>query len=173
MAKAWIHGNVPLLSDEEDIAKAFESIQKSILWHKGTADALREKVNYLESENYKDEELQEMKAQLQKMKEDYWRGFPVTKEELDSVHKWQKEHDAAEHSNPNGYHGAIGGGYTYEFVPTSIGTFGTCYCGVCKHKAMIAGATADTPAVKKNGFDRDVYNQYLAEHNGSIDFQEA
>lgn len=173
MAKMWIGGNVPLLQDEEDIAEVFESIKKSILWHKKAADTLREKVNYLESESYKDEELQDMKAQLQEMQKDYYRGFPITKEELDSVHKWQEEHDAAEHSNPNSYHGAIGGGYTYEFVPTSIGTFGTCYCGVCKRKAIIAGALAGTSAAKKNGFDKAVYDQYLAEHNGSIDFQEA
>lgn len=172
MANTWIHGHVPLLSNEEDIAEAFESIKQSILWHKDTADTLREKVNYLESENYKDEELQNMKTQLQKMREDYHRGFPLTKEQLDSIHKWQKKHDAEEHSNPNSYHG-VGGGYTYEFFPTSIGTFGTCYCGVCKNKAMIAGATADTPAAKKNGFDEGVYNEYLEKHNGSFDFQDA
>lgn len=173
MANTWIHGHVPLLSNEGDIAEAFESIKQSILWYKDIADTLREKVNYLESENYKDEELQNMKKQLQKMKEDYYRGFPMTKEQLDSILKWQKEHDAAEHSNSKGYHGAVGGGYTYEFVPTSIGTFGTCYCGVCKNKAIIAGATANTPAAKKNGFDKGVYNEYLEKHNGSFDFQDA
>lgn len=172
MAKAWIHGNVPLLSDEEDIAEAFESIQKSILWYKKDANRLREKVNYLESENYKDEELQNMKAQLEKIQENYWRGFPITKEESDNIHKWKKNHDATEHGNKDSYHGTIGGGYTYEFIPTSLGTFGTCYCSICKNKAMIAGATANTPAAKKIGFDKEVYYDYLEKHNGSFDFQD-
>lgn len=172
MANTWIHGHVPLLSNEEDIAEAFESIKQSILWHKDSADTLREKVNYLESENYKDEELQNMKKQLQKMKEDYYRGFPMTKEQLDSILKWKKKHDATEHGNADGYHGAIGGGYTYEFLPTSIGSFGTCFCNICKNKAIIAGATANTPAAKKNGFDKEVYNDYLEKHNGSFDFQD-
>ena len=173
MAKMLIgEKNVPLLSCEKDIAKAFESIKESILWYKSMADRLREKVNYLESENYKDEELQNMKAQLEKIQEDYWSGFPITKEESDDINKWKKNHDATEHGNVDGYHGAIGGGYTYEFIPTSIGSFGTCYCSICKNKAMIAGATADTPAAKKNGFDKEVYNDYLEKHNGSFDFQD-
>ena len=37
---------------------------------------------------------------------------------------------------------------------------------------MIAGATADTPAAKKNGFDKEVYYDYLEKHNGSFDFQD-
>ena len=172
MAKMLIGENVHLLSCEKDIAEAFESIQQSILWYKNDADRLREKVNYLESENYKDEELQKMKAQLEKIQEDYRRGFPITKEESDDINKWKKNHDATEHNNASGYHGTIGGGYTYEFVPTSIGSFGTCFCNICKNKAIIAGATADTPAAKKNGFDKEVYNDYLEKHNGSFDFQD-
>lgn len=172
MAKMLIGDNVQLLSCEEDIAEAFESIKENILWYKNDADRLREKVNYLESENYKDEELQKMKAQLEKIQEDYRRGFPITKEESDDINKWKKNHDATEHGNADGYHGAIGGGYTYEFIPTSIGSFGTCYCSICKNKAIIAGATADTPAAKKNGFDKEVYHDYLEKHNGSFDFQD-
>lgn len=172
MANMWIHEHVPLLSNEEDIAEAFESIKENILWYKNMADRLREKVNYLESENYKDEELQDMKAQLEKIQEDYRRGFSITKEESDNITKWKKNHDATEHGNVDGYHGAIGGGYTYEFIPTSIGSFGTCFCNICKNKAIIAGATANTPAAKKNGFDKEVYNDYLEKHNGSFDFQD-
>ena len=173
MAKMLIgEKNIPLLSCEKDIAEAFESIKESILWYKSMADRLREKVNYLESENYKDEELQKMKSQLEQIQEDYRRGFPITKEESDDINKWKKNHDATEHGNVDGYHGAIGGGYTYEFIPTSIGSFGTCFCSICKNKAMIAGATANTPAAKKNGFDKEVYNDYLEKHNGSFDFQD-
>ena len=156
MNKTLISDSVQLLSNENDIEEAFESIKVSILWYKHAADRLREKVNYLESENYKDEELQKMKAQLEKIQKDYWRGFPITKKEYDDINKWKKNHDATEHGNKDSYHGAIGGGYTYEFVPTSIGSFGTCYCSICKNKGMIAGATADTPAAKKNGFDKEV-----------------
>ena len=172
MANTLIGDNVHLLSCEKDIEKAFEPIKESILWYKSVADTLREKVNYLESENYKDEELQKMKSQLEQIQEDYRRGFPITKEESDDINKWKKNHDVTEHGNVDGYHGAIGGGYTYEFVPTSIGSFGTCFCNICKNKAIIAGATANTPAAKKNGFDKEVYNDYLEKHNGSFDFQD-
>lgn len=166
MAKAWIHGNVPLLQDEEDIAEAFESIQKSILWHKGTADALREKVNYLESENYKDEELHDMKTRLQQMQEDYWRGFPISKNEEKAVIAWQRNHDETEHDNYKHYHGSTGGGYIYEFVPTSLGTFGTCICSTCRTKANRAAS------LSWNEYRSEEYHKYMKEHDGEFEFQE-
>ena len=173
MAKMLIGEKISLYYPVRKILQKHLNLSReSILWYKSMADRLREKVNYLESENYKDEELQKMKAQLEKIQEDYRRGFPITKEESDDINKWKKNHDATEHGNADGYHGAIGGGYTYEFIPTSIGSFGTCFCNICKNKAMIAGATANTPAAKKNGFDKEVYNDYLEKHNGSFDFQD-
>ena len=36
------------------------------------------------------------------------------------------------HANPEGYHGASGGGFSYTFYPTGLGTT----CNQCKAKAI-------------------------------------
>lgn len=95
---------------------------------------LTKRIKELENENWKDEELQKMKKEYTEMKEDYFRGFPISKEESERIYAWIKEHEEKKHSRkrmnyPRG--GAIGGCYTYYFTPTSIGVFGTikCNCG--------------------------------------------
>ena len=42
---------------------------------------LEEEIKKLKDENWKDNELQSMKEQYDKMREDYYRGFPISKEE--------------------------------------------------------------------------------------------
>ena len=95
---------------------------------------LEEEIKRLKDENWKDNELQSMKEQYDKMKEDYWRGFPISKEEKEKINAWINKHEEEKHPRPKMDYprgGAIGGCYSYHFVPTSIGTFGTieCTCG--------------------------------------------
>lgn len=127
----------------------------------------------LKAENYKDNELIAMKKQVEiaqtdreAMRKDMYRGFPITEEEKEAIHKWSKEHDEKEHKNPRGYHGAIGGGFDYHFTPTSIGTVGVCVCGTCERRAY-AAAFSDP----KIGYNRDKYREYMKKHNGEFIFQ--
>ena len=64
-----------------------------------------------------------MKNKLKTMSEEYYRGFPISAEAKSRINEWKKNH---RHDG-----GAIGGTFTYEFIPTSIGTIGTikCACG--------------------------------------------
>ena len=77
----------------------------------------------LKQEKWADERLIEMKDKLKTMSEEYYRGFPISSEAESRINEWKKNH---RHSG-----GAIGGTFTYEFIPTSIGTIGTikCACG--------------------------------------------
>ena len=77
----------------------------------------------LKQEKWADERLIEMKDKLKTMSEEYYRGFPISAEAESRINEWKKNH------RHNG--GAIGGTFTYEFIPTSIGTIGTikCACG--------------------------------------------
>lgn len=56
--------------------------------------------------------------------------FSIDPEDVKRINDWKSQHEAEKHTG-NGYAGAIGGRYTYEFTPTSIGTFGKirCSCG--------------------------------------------
>lgn len=103
-----------------------------------------ERIKYLEEENeklkeehYKDEQLYKLKQQLNRMEDDYYRGFPISEDEEKTINKWKKDHDEKVH----GYNqkmrikaeGCCGGRYTYIFIPTSLGISGRimCNCGEC------------------------------------------
>lgn len=128
----------------------------------------------LKDKNYKDNELDSMKKQVESakidmeiMKKDMYRGFPITAKEKEAIHNWSKNHDKKEHKNPRGYHGAIGGGFSYVFTPTSIGTIGVCVCKTCERRAY-AAAFSDP----KIGYNRDKYKEYMKKHNGEFIFQD-
>lgn len=97
---------------------------------------LEEENKKLKEENYKDEEMAAMKARLDKMQEDYYRGFPISEEEKKRIEEWKDRHEEEVHNchslnDKLQRGGCIGGTYKYEFVPTGIGTVGTirCSCG--------------------------------------------
>lgn len=126
----------------------------------------------LKDENYKNNELDSMKKQVESakidmeiMKKDMYRGFPITAKEKEAIHNWSKNHDKKEHKNPRGYHGAIGGGFDYVFTPTSIGTVGVCICEACQKRAY-------TEAFATGTFDREKYNKYMNKHDGQFIFQD-
>ena len=64
------------------------------------------------------------------MKEQLY-GFEPTEREDVKIREWKEKHNNEAHNGSYAYAGAIGGRYTYEFTPTSIGTIGVvkCICG--------------------------------------------
>ena len=70
------------------------------------------------------------------MKEDYWRGFPISEDEKKLIDDWKERHEAEVHEvitldQKLKRGGCIGGNYSYHFTPTSIGVSGKikCSCG--------------------------------------------
>ena len=59
------------------------------------------------------------------------RFFGLYKEQSEAIEQWLTDHIKEKHGDKKEYHGAIGGAYTYEFTPTSLGivTVFKCYCG--------------------------------------------
>ena len=119
---------------EKDLEKCFDSIKKRNKRQEDIIKYLEEENKKLKDEKYKDEELQKMKNSLDKMKEEYRLGFPITKEEKESIDKWIKEHEREKHGLVTDElrmkaAGTIGGRYVYRFIPTSIGVVGEIHCG--------------------------------------------
>ena len=119
-----------------DVAEAFQTIQREINLLEYQNKRLSEENSRLKNENYKDEELSKMKTQLEKMQQDYYRGFPISEEEQKRIREWVDKHDKeVHHARALGdklkLGGCCGSRYSYHFVPTSIGTIGTvkCSCG--------------------------------------------
>lgn len=106
-----------------------KALREMIIDKDNTIERLRERVAELEDEHFKDVKLGEMKDSLIKMQEEFYRGFPISKDEKHEVVNWMKKHEEESHKGMSS--GTIGGRYTYCFTPTSIGEIGTirCSCG--------------------------------------------
>lgn len=122
---------------------------------------LEQQVKELKDEHYKDKRLQELTEELNKVRADARRGFPISTKEDEAISAWKAKHDTEKHNNPNQYHGCSGGGYTYKFYPTAIGTFGECICGACHRKAF-----------KEAAGDVDKYSELMKSWNAFINFDD-
>lgn len=158
-------GLCPVLSSEKAIDEHLNTIKRNLLSKEETIAYLREELKKAKDEAYVSEEMTRIKEELDKTRKDLYRGFPISENESKHIRDWQCRHETLYHKNPKGYHGAIGGGYTYKFYPTSIGVIGTCYCDICHREATIA-------AVKNGKYDPEAYRDKLAELNGSFVFQD-
>lgn len=74
----------------------------------------------LKSDQYRDEELAEMKKKYEKMHEDYYRGFPITKEDEEKIAKWM---DTVIGKKPERMR-MNSARFHYEFYPTPLGVSG-------------------------------------------------
>ena len=91
---------------------------------------LEEENKRIKDEKYQNEELANMKAQYDKMKKDYYRGFAISEEEEKRISEWQDKV-----INERGeLKATIGGRFKYEFYPTSIGVIGTVIDTVSKEE---------------------------------------
>lgn len=87
-------------------------------------------------EHYKDKQMAQMKADMEKAQNESRNGFPLTEKERHKAFEWQRQHDTNVHNNPKGYHGVSGGGFEWVFYPTGLGTTCDCICSSCKNKAI-------------------------------------
>lgn len=129
----YFNGEYTHVYDLDDCLRAIKCRNKD---NEDTIEYLRKENKRLKEENYKDNELQKIKQQLERMKADYWRGFPITEKEEKAIEEWKKKHEEEVHGLTTDKmrlkaQGVSGGRYSYHFVPTTIGTSGVirCSCG--------------------------------------------
>ena len=114
----------------ESIEDALQNVYAQFRDVSSTNKYLREENERLKSEKYKDEELSKMKEKYEQMNKDYYRGFPISEEEDKKINEWiEKQME----KHPSG-RATIGGRFTYEFFPTSIGTAGSIIDGLTGDK---------------------------------------
>lgn len=100
---------------------------------------LQDENKRLKDNNYKDVELLKLKSELEKVKKDLHRGFPITEEEMDKIKDWEKKHEENVHGLKTledrlKSQGCCGGTYEYKFIPTSIGVYAEVICSRCGDK---------------------------------------
>ena len=150
----------------EDLDTVCEQL-KSIFDNQAAENSrLHENLQAITDKKWKDEELQKLKKERDDALADMYRGFSITQAEHDKINAWKKEHDENQHGLKTDMErcragGAIGGRYSFDFTGTSIGTFGTCYCGSCRNKA-----------IENCGGDIKVYRKLMKEYDAEFSFQE-
>ena len=115
-------GNIWIM---EDIKKTLQQVYDHYRMVCNRKDYLREEIEKVKSEKYADEEMSRLKSEYDRMKSDYYRGFPISEEEDKNIKEWIKNQ---QEKHP-GIGGAAGGRFTYRFTPTGLGTVGTIIDG--------------------------------------------
>lgn len=104
---------------DKDIEKVFQELYDHYrrVYHRN--EYLSKENERLRSEKYKDEEMAKMKEMYESMRNDYFRGFPISAEENEKIQAWMEEIigdrpimkiDSAR--------------FHYEFYPTALGVIG-------------------------------------------------
>ena len=111
-----------------NLHKAFKEIEDYV----ESCEKQRDKAIAQVKEWNKDEEIQRLKTEMEN-REKRKAGstiFVIEPEENAAINEWIDKHTKEKH-NSSHYAGAIGGRYSYSFVPTSIGEVGEiiCSCG--------------------------------------------
>ena len=119
-----------------DLEDCLQSIRARHEDNIATIRRLEEENRKLKSEHWKDEEVTNMRKQLNEVLTSCCRGFSITQQELEQINEWKKRHEEEVHNlvtqdDKLVAHGAIGGRYSYVFIPISLGTIGIikCSCG--------------------------------------------
>lgn len=119
-----------------DVTQTLDAIKREFDSQNARIIYLQNQNKKLKEKHYKDTELQKMKEELERVRADMYRGFPISAEEEKRIKEWQDKHDAEVHGLKTLKErvragGCIGGRYSYEFVSTSIGVIGIvkCNCG--------------------------------------------
>ena len=115
-------GNIWIM---EDIKKTLQQVYDHYRIVCNRNNYLTKEIEKVKSEKYADEELSRLKSEYDRMKSDYYRGFPISEEEDKNIKEWIKNQ---QEKNP-GIGGATGGRFTYKFTPTGLGTVGTIIDG--------------------------------------------
>ena len=115
-------GNIWIM---DDIKKTLQQVYDHYRSVCNRNDYLKKEIEKVKSEKYADEELSRLKSEYDRMKSDYYRGFPISEEEDKNIKEWIKNQ---QEKNP-GSGGTAGGRFTYRFTPTGLGTVGTIIDG--------------------------------------------
>lgn len=135
---AYVNGKFKEIVDIDTIC---DSIRFLVERSDNLAASAQQKMREMESEKWKDEELQTMRKKLEDAQSAMRNGFPISNEELSAIENWQlqhweKQHNAKTLEDRLRAQGVSGGSFSYVFVPTSIGTSGVCRCNSCHNKVM-------------------------------------
>lgn len=99
-----------------------EKLKAKYEWLKLHKERVEKENEQHRNETYEKDYVSKLREENKRLKEDYYRGFPISKEEKEAINKWADEH----YKTCNRI-----GGCSYHFYPTELGVAGVvkCSCG--------------------------------------------
>lgn len=166
------HGELKEIVDIDTIC---DSLRELVGSAEQRAQTAQEELKKLKDEKWKEKEIQILLDQLNKAKEDSYRGFPISKKEDEAIQNWKNQHYTNQHNADTvtkriQLQGVSGGLFTYIFLPTSIGTSGVCRCNSCYRKALF-----DTGYIDEYKTSADYYKELernISKYDAEFEFQE-
>lgn len=162
----------------QGLDKCLDEIREQMIETLDSYERIAAENEHLKDEHWKDEQMAKMREETERMKDDYYRGFPISKAESEAISAWKDQHWTVQHQAPTNEArlrkmGAIGGSYSYHFVPTSIGTAGSCRCNACYNKALRqAYKELEEARAADSRFDfHGRMRQLCEEYDAEFDFQ--
>lgn len=89
-------------------------------------ERLRDENMKLKEGIWEKEEIKRLKEENKRLEKESRNGFSITDEEWESIHEWQTKYKNEHGYGNNTKIGIVGGLFTYQFVPTSLGISGVC-----------------------------------------------
>ena len=115
--------NGEIITARANSMEIIDELKMSIEYKDTYINHLEKELEEAKSETFKDETIKKLQEENKRLKDELYLGFPVTKEEYERVQDWIGKWKAKHHYTLKDA-GSIGGGFTYKFIPTSIGTSG-------------------------------------------------
>lgn len=100
----------------------FKELQERFNEQEDVIKRLQEEIQKLRNGIWEKEEVAKLKAERDKAIDDLNRGFGISEEEAKRIKEWQTTYLKKYSPLPT----TIGGGFSYHFTPTSIGTIANC-----------------------------------------------
>lgn len=112
----------------EGVIQAYTKLEEQVRLLRIKCNDLQAKLN---NQYANDKEIVRLKEIIDEQDAELSYGFGITEEENKTIKEWTKNHNAKKHGSETVYYGSIGGGMTYIFIPTSVGTVCKvkCSCG--------------------------------------------
>lgn len=115
---------------QSDTKELIEKLEKALNDKNELIQTQFNRIKELEDKKFKDKTIKALTEKVERLESKLNSGFYLSNEEIKSINEWKENHIKSKHKG-NTFTGIIGGRYTYEFIPTSIGDIGTikCSCG--------------------------------------------
>jgi len=105
--------------ESKEITEMLGEIAKKFDWQAERNKELREENRKLKENVWKDEEMARLKEENETLRDEWSRGFGITKEEYEKIREFLSQFRNKDRKIDN-----IGSNVTYSFTPTGIGILG-------------------------------------------------